>query len=139
MKSNQSRNPVKSADPVLANVLVAAVNRVDQWRELHALSRAWATATPGDTQADNLHAEAVRLLASISRLEHCWAYPGHSLLAALGESLAQRDAATFARLVQKVSGALLSGDYRRSDFAWIRQRKATRVPGSGPAPGSGQR
>jgi arginine decarboxylase len=57
-------------------------------------------------------------LQAITRLEQCWAYPGPRLLAAVGEAMAQRDAATFARLVQKISGAMLTGDYRRSETSW---------------------
>jgi arginine decarboxylase len=118
MKTNEKKNVEKTPAQDLTTVLAAAVNRTDQWRELHALSRAWATATPQGTQAESLHAEAARLFGSITRLEHCWAYPGPRFLTALGEAIAQRDAATFARLVQKVSGALLSGDYRRENVAW---------------------
>ncbi len=119
MKANERKNVDKlPSDQGLANVLAAAVDRTDQWRELHALSRAWATATPKDTQADSLRAQASRLFGSIQRLEQCWAYPGRQLLTAVGDAIAQRDAATLARLVQKVSDALLTGDYRRSEFAW---------------------
>src|SRR5512134_3408954 len=81
----------------LAAIFAAAVNRTDQWRELHALSRAWATAE--GLQAESQRAEAARLLHSIIRLEQCWAYPGPRLLAAIGEAMAERDATTFVRLV----------------------------------------
>lgn len=116
MKTNEMQNADDTPAQTLAPILAAAVNRTDQWRELHALSRAWATAR--GNQAESQRAEAARLLHSISRLEQCWAYPGPRLLAAVGEAMAQRDAATFARLVQKVSSALLSGDRRRSEAAW---------------------
>lgn len=116
MKTNEKRNVEEPQAQDLASVFAAAVNRTDQWRELHALSRAWATAQ--GTQAEAQRVEAARLLQAISRLEQCWAYPGPRLLTALGEAMVQRDAATFARLVQKVSGALLSGDHRRSEAAW---------------------
>jgi arginine decarboxylase len=59
-----------------------------------------------------------KLFARIGRLEQCWAYPGPRLLAAIGDAIAQRDASVCARLVQKVSAAMLSGDYRRDEYAW---------------------
>jgi arginine decarboxylase len=116
MKTTAKTNADKPCNPSLNSIFAAAVNRTDQWRELHALSRAWATAQ--GAQAESQRAAAACLLESITRLEHCWAYPGSLLLAALGEAMAQRDAVTFARLVQKVSGALLSGNTRRSEEVW---------------------
>jgi len=112
MKTNEDEPRNQDLAPIFA----AAVNRTDQWRELHALSRAWATAQ--GAHAESQRVAAARLLQTIARLEQCWAYPGSRLLAAMGEAMAQRDASTFARLVQKVSGALLSGNYRRSEDAW---------------------
>jgi arginine decarboxylase len=105
-------SPTQDLTPIFA----AADHRTDQWRELHALSRAWATAT--GAQAGSLHAEAARTFAALTRLEHCWAYPGPRLLGALAAAIEQRDAASCARLVQKISAALLTGDFRREDFAW---------------------
>ena len=116
MNTYEKKNTDEPRTQDLSTVFAAAANRTDQWRELHARSRAWATAL--GPQVEGQRAEAARLFASITRLEPCWAYPGSRLLAAIGEAMAQRDAVTFARLVQKVSGALLSGDYRRSETAW---------------------
>jgi len=116
MKTNQTPSPEEPCREEMTAIFAAAVNRTDQWRELHALSRAWATAQ--GALAETQRCKAARLLQSTTRLEQCWAYPGPRLLAAIGEAMAQRDAATFARLIQKVSGALLTGDYRRSDAAW---------------------
>lgn len=113
-KNTKSPEPAPAQD--LAAVFAAAVNRTDQWRELHALSRAWATAQ--GSQVETYRAGAAKLLQLISRLEQCWAYPGPRLLSAISEAMARRDAAAFARLVQKASGSLLSGDYRRSDLPW---------------------
>jgi len=102
----------------LATVFAVAATRVDKWSDLHALSRAWATAAEQGLEAERLQADVSRSFASIARLEYCWAYPGSRLLKAISDAIAQRDAVALARLVQKVSGALLSGDYRRVDFAW---------------------
>src|SRR6188508_3399308 len=85
-KSSKSTN--KNADESgaqdLTTVFAAADRRTDQWRQLHALSRAWATAPANSDQAESLRADATRALQSIARLEHCWAYPGPRLMAALG-------------------------------------------------------
>ncbi|MBO9716562.1 MAG: hypothetical protein J7507_07085 [Pseudoxanthomonas sp.] len=105
-----------SQDPSLSNVLVAASLRTDQWRQLNAAARAWAGA--GESARGAARDACAKLFDTATRLEYCWAYPGERLLAALRNALDGSDAALFARLVQKVSGALLSGDYRRDDAAW---------------------
>jgi arginine decarboxylase len=99
-------------------VFVAAVARSDQWRQLNAVARAWATAATGSPEAEKLHAGAATLLGTITRLEHCWAYPGSRLLSAIHGALEARDPAMFARLVLKVSRSLLTGDFRRDAMAW---------------------
>ena len=97
-----------SQDPSLSNVLVAASLRNDQWRQLNAAARAWASA--GESARGAARDACAKLFDTVTRLEYCWAYPGERLLAALRDALDGSDAALFARLVQKVSGALLSGD-----------------------------
>ncbi|MDI9238588.1 aminotransferase class I/II-fold pyridoxal phosphate-dependent enzyme [Lysobacter sp. LF1] len=97
----------------LSNVLVAASIRADQWRQLNATARQWATQGNG-----KLRDACAGLLAHVQRIEHCWAYPGERLLGAVREALEDGDAPLFARLVQKVSSAILSGDYRRDEQAW---------------------
>jgi arginine decarboxylase len=108
----------ESANNNLSTVFAAADKRIDQWRELHAMSRAWAEAPAQSEQAERLRADALRTFRTITRLEHCWAYPGSRLLRAVGEAIEERDAITFARLAQKVSGALLTSNFRRDDAAW---------------------
>src|SRR5687768_9380376 len=112
MKGKTSEHP-----PSLANVFVAASARADQWRQLNALTRAWANLSDKSPRAEDLRNQSVQLFQTIKRLEHCWAYPGTRLLDAIGEAL-QGDAADSARLVQKVSGAVVSGDYRRDEHVW---------------------
>ncbi|HSD16883.1 MAG TPA: hypothetical protein VLC71_06430 [Thermomonas sp.] len=93
-----------------------ASNRADQWRQLNALARAWAGA--GEKQRAARQAECAAQWQAVRSLEHFWAYPGPRLLAGLASALESGDATTFARLAQKVSGALLSGGFRRSEQAW---------------------
>ena len=102
----------------LATVLAAGGSRIDQWSQLNAVARAWATAGAGSARSGKLRGDAASQFAALARVEHCWAYPGRRLLAAVGEALEGGDAAVFARLVQKVSRALLSGDFRRDEAAW---------------------
>ncbi len=102
----------------LATVLAAGGSRIDQWSQLNAVARAWATAGAGSARSGKLRSDAASQFAALARVEHCWAYPGRRLLAAVSEALEGGDAAVFARLVQKVSRALLSGDFRRDEAAW---------------------
>ena len=97
-------------------ICVRSQLRSDQWRQLNAAARAWANA--GDAARGAARDACAKLFDTATRLEYCWAYPGERLLAALREALDGADAALFARLTQKVSGALLSGDYRRDEAAW---------------------
>jgi arginine decarboxylase len=100
----------------LSNVLVAASLLADQWRHLNASARAWAEAR--DEEASKLRARCQEQFDEVLRIEYCWAYPGERLLGLLREALDQGDAASFARYVQKVSSAILSGDFRRDETAW---------------------
>ncbi|HTY68631.1 MAG TPA: aminotransferase class I/II-fold pyridoxal phosphate-dependent enzyme [Alphaproteobacteria bacterium] len=111
-----SSAPSPSRD--LNGVFAAASSRVDQWSQLNALARAWATAAPKSARSDALHGQIAAQLASVGRIEYCWAYPGPRMLAAVGEALERRDTSAFARLVQKVSSALLSSDFRRDEAVW---------------------
>src|SRR5688500_11048446 len=67
----------------LADFFSAAEARMDRWRQLSAVARAWqATATRG-TPDDALFAEAVALFGEVAPLEAFFAYPGARLMAAL--------------------------------------------------------
>ena len=102
----------------LNRVFAAAISRDDQWRQLNAYARAWADAKTGAGGAEDLRGQCRKLLGMISRIEHCFAYPGTRLLETLRGALEGDDASGFARLVQKVSGALQSGDFQRDERAW---------------------
>ena len=102
----------------LANFFSASEARTDRWRQLNAAGRAWEAAIAQKKSGDKLHAEAVQIFAEIKPLEDYWAYPGPRLMATLGEAVEQRNAGVFARLVQKISNALLTGSYRYESAAW---------------------
>src|SRR5947199_1429115 len=108
--------PTTSLD--LKDFFSAAEARSDRWRQLNAAGRAWETAVVQGHPEDKLHAEAARLLREIVALEHYWAYPGPRLRGAVGEAVDERNAGVFARLLQKISSALVTGSYRREGAAW---------------------
>src|SRR5687768_16075247 len=101
----------------LSNVLVAASLRGEQWRQLNALGRSWNSL--GDSpKAATARTQCKELLGTISRIEHCWAYPGDRLLGALRKALDDGDAGEFSRLAGRLSAALLTGDFRRDAAVW---------------------
>lgn len=109
---------MNAASNSLSNVLVAAVSRNDQWRQMNALARAWAQAGRSGARAGSLREQAEALFAVVTRLEHCWAYPGPRLLGVVADALKAGDPEQFTRVVQKISAALLSGDFRRDEASW---------------------
>jgi arginine decarboxylase len=100
----------------LVDFFSAAEARLDRWRRLLRIARSLAEAS--DAQRERLRGDAEHRLAEIAPLEAFWAYPGPRLLGALRERLAAGDGTGAARLVQRISSALLSGNYRRESDAW---------------------
>jgi arginine decarboxylase len=96
----------------------AAEARTDRWRQMNAAGRAWEAAVAHGQPDERFHADAAQLLSEVTALEDYWAYPGSRLMATVGEALKERNAAMFARLVQKISTALLTGAYRHDTGAW---------------------
>ena len=127
-------NAQSSSATDLTGVFAAASSRIDQWNQLNALARAWTNAVPKSEQADKLHADISKQLAAITRIEYCWAYPGPRMLAAVVDALERRDPTGFARLVQKVSSALLSSDFRRDESVWDTAAESTGQVLDAPSP-----
>ncbi len=95
-----------STGPELTKIFAAASERVDQWSQLNALARAWATATPKGPRADKLHGEILKLWGAITRIEYCWAYPGPRLLTAISDGAgAARPRGVRAPGAESVAGA----------------------------------
>src|SRR5688572_16307977 len=88
----------------LSNVLVAASLRAEQWRQLNALARSW-NASGDSPRATGLRAQCKELAGTISRIEHCWAFPGQRLLGVLRKALDDGDASAFAPLANRISAA----------------------------------
>jgi arginine decarboxylase len=115
--------PAKTAQPPVPtstpdNFFSAAEGRVDHWRQLCAVARAWQAATSRGASEDALFTDALELFATVAPLEAFYAYPGPRLLGAIEQALAERNAGVCARLVQHVSAALLTGTYRHDTAAW---------------------
>ena len=102
----------------LKDFFSAAEARIDRWCEMNTVGRAWEAAMTQGQPADKLLAQAAQLLGEISPLESYWAYPGSRLMATVRESIDEANAGVFARLVQKISNALLTGGYRHDSGAW---------------------
>ncbi len=99
------------------HVFQASAMRLDRWRELHAAAQSWAAgARAGKPGAGRAAVEAA--LAEVSPLEDFFAYPGPRLMKALKERITDGDSMGVARLVQRLSGALLSGSYRYDAGEW---------------------
>ena len=101
----------KAAAPAidLSDFFSAAEARMDSWRQLCAVARAWQSAAARGKPEDALFAEAVGLFGSVAPLEAFFAYPGSRLMGTIEQALAERNAGVCVRLVQHVSTALLTG------------------------------
>ena len=102
----------------LVNFFSAAEARIDRWRQLSAVVRAWQAAPSLGNSSDALYTEAVVLFTEVSPLETFFAYPGPRLMAATEQALTERNAGVAVRLIQHISASLLSGSYRHDGGAW---------------------
>jgi arginine decarboxylase len=110
----------KAATPPidLSDFFSAAEARMDSWRQLCAVARAWQSAAARGKPEEALFAGTVGLLGSVAPLEAFFAYPGSRLMSTIEQSLAERNAGVCVRLVQHVSNALLTGAFRNDPSAW---------------------
>ncbi len=99
------------------NFFSSSAARFDRWRELNAKAQTWAAgARSGNARAGRATVEAA--LAEVRPLEDFFAYPGARLMKTLVERIAADDALGTARLVRRVSGALLTESYRHESGQW---------------------
>ena len=107
-----------SGAPNLDHFFSSSAARLDRWRALNAKAQAWAAnARGGKTGGGRAAVEAA--LAEVRPLEDFFAFPGHRLMKTLAERIASADdARAVARLLRRVSGALLSGSYRYDGGEW---------------------
>ncbi|HET9207087.1 MAG TPA: decarboxylase [Burkholderiaceae bacterium] len=100
----------------LHQFFAASEARVHRWRLLNRLAKELPSAT-GDGSA-KMRRDAEAILNELAPLEELNGYPGHRLLAEVRERLESNDWTAFARLTQRLSGALLSNSYREDEAAW---------------------
>ena len=105
----------RSEPKKLSDFFSLADARVDRWRSLLRVARR-SRAKSRVTRASSQQASA--LLAELAPLEELCAYPGPRLLAQVHERMKNGDWAGVARLVQRISAALLDNSYRDSIEAW---------------------
>jgi len=109
------------------NFFSSSSERLDRWRELNAKAQTWAAeARSGNQRGGRAAVEAA--LANVRALEDFFAYPGSRLLKTLAERIAADDARGAARLVRRISGALLSGSYRYESGQWDTSDESNRYP-----------
>ncbi|MGH6887510.1 MAG: decarboxylase, partial [Geminicoccales bacterium] len=105
----------------------AAEARFDRWRELSVAAQGWA-AKANSPDARSLKDEVARRLGDLRPLEAFQAYPGARLLGALDDRLSADDAIGVARLVRRISGALLARSYRYEAGEWEVAEETADVP-----------
>lgn len=102
--------------------------RLDRWRELNAKAQTWAAEARSGKTASGA-APVQEALADLRAMESYFAYPGARLLRALDDRIADGDAMGTARLILRMSNALLSGTYRYDEGEW---EAAEESSGEGP-------
>jgi arginine/lysine/ornithine decarboxylase len=102
----------------LKDFFSAAEARSDRWCEMNSVGRSWEAAVAQGQPGDKYHQQAAQLLGDITPIESYWAYPGPRLMATVRETMDEANAGVFARLVQKIANALLTGSYRHDTSAW---------------------
>jgi arginine decarboxylase len=100
----------------LRDFFSASEARIDRWRTLNRVAKALAGG--GVSPAGGHATDPKALLAELAPLEELCGYPGPRLMAVMHERLQTGDLTGFARLVQRVSGALLSNSYRDDLESW---------------------
>jgi arginine decarboxylase len=103
--------------PPLDHFFSTSAARLDRWREVNAKAQAWAAdVRAGKPQGGRAEMEAA--LAELTALEDFYAFPGPRLMKSLAERVANDDALGVARLVRRLSGALLAESYRYDSGEW---------------------
>src|SRR5512134_3777057 len=122
--------------PTLNQFFSASEARIDRWRTLNRIARALA----GGQGLDKLRKEFESVLDEVTPLEDFNGYPGPHLMGHVRERLKTGDWTGLSRLVQRISGALLTNSYRDDIEVWGADEEGeTRAPDIlPPAVGRGQ-
>jgi arginine/lysine/ornithine decarboxylase len=100
----------------LNEFFAASEARVDRWRTLNRIARALVGSGPRAADAHGRDPKA--LLVELAPLEDLCGYPGPRLMAQVHERAHNGDWTSFARLVQRISNALLTNSYRDDQEPW---------------------
>lgn len=87
--------------------------RGDRWRDLSEIAMRWS-----NDKTSKSKAEFETRLNEISATELFHAYPGHALMQALREHTSAGDAAAAAELTRRITRAVITRSYRRSQSEW---------------------
>ena len=110
---NDSTTSRSQAVPDSANLngfFSASEARIERWRQLNRLVKAAAGAPAAEQE--KIKRQATQILETMRPIEEFNAYPGAGLMARVDERLGGADWTGFARLVQRISSALISNSYR---------------------------
>jgi len=91
--------------------------RLDRWRDMNAKAQTWAAEARSGKSGSGA-APVQEALAELRPMENYFAYPGVRLLRTLDDRIADGDAMGTARLILRMSNALLSGSYRYDEGEW---------------------
>jgi arginine decarboxylase len=111
-----TRQTDPTAGSSLKGFFSASQARADSWRVI--LRHAKLLAAGAGPNAEGLRREVARELAAMGPLEDFCGYPGSRLMYLVHERLQEGDWTGLARLVQRVSAALLANSYRDDPEAW---------------------
>ncbi len=95
----------------------AVAARLDLWRDLNRAAQVWS-ASPASRNDTKLQAASGEALTALLPMEDFQAYPGLRLVNVIKERQAAGDAIGVARLVQRVSSALMTRSYRSDPGEW---------------------
>jgi arginine decarboxylase len=116
-----------TSSPQLDHFFSSSAARLDRWRELNARAQAWSAAARGG-KPGGARAAVEAALVELVALEDFFAYPGPRQMKALAERIGGDDALGAARMVRRISGALLSGSYRYDGGEWEAADDAPEAP-----------
>lgn len=104
-------------DNQLDHLFSNSAARLDRWRDMNAKAQTWAAEMRSGKSAAGA-APVQDALAELRLMESYFAYPGARLLRTLDDRIADGDAMGTARLILRMSNALLSGSYRYDEGEW---------------------
>lgn len=104
-------------DNQLDHLFSNSAARLDRWRDMNAKAQTWAAEMRSGKSAAGA-APVQDALAELRPMESYFAYPGARLLRTLDDRIADGDAMGTARLILRMSNALLSGSYRYDEGEW---------------------